>query len=804
MTTHFARRARRPIALGAAVLLGAAGTALTALPGTAAASPAYDVSVLSSRADQVTGGDARVRVTLPPGTGGKAVVRLNGADVTSQLTQRTTTSLEGVVSGMTLGANTLEVAPTGNAKGAPAKARLALTNHPKEGPIFSGPQQYPFVCKTGRVGLGQPIVDNDSYGFPVYAEAGNPASGVIGYSKDCGAPDQVTYRYRSTDAGSPWKVLPADGSRPADLATTTLLDGRTVDYVVRWERGTANRFIYSIAMLAPLGEDPAAPDDSLWNGRATYSFDGGVAIGHSQGELSNGNSFQESLGLGYAVLASTGNRTSVHYNLQLGGETALMVKEKFIERHGVPLYTVGVGGSGGAIQQYVYGQNHPGLIDAAVPQYSYPDMVTQTIHVGDCELLEHWMDVVDRTNPKWSDVRNREALQGLHATDTPNLSAGDRTRWTQILGATSQLGYRNYLPALGAGKLPVGECRNGWFGLTPLAMNPTYGSAGAGQELMQPPGVMGTVKWTHFDDLVNIYGTGPDGFARRTWDNVGVQYGLEALRNGVLTPAEFLSLNSTIGGWKEPGDMVTEGAPFVGAVTPANFDPWSSRNMTLSGDGGVTPAPRTTGDRDAIAAAYDSGLVFRGEIDIPVIDWRHYREEDLDMHNSHQSFASRQRMLDGQGAADNQVIWFTDGRPARLSDQTPLAFRVIDEWMTNLRSNPGASVTQARPAGAVDRCFTATGTEIAQGPDVWDGVLNDQPAGACTEAFQLYSTSRIVAGGPIEGGVFACSLQTVEEAVGRGLYGDWAPSEADVARLQQVFPTGVCDYTKPDAGRPAG
>ena len=80
-----------------------------------------------------------------------------------------------------------------------------------------------------------------------------------------------------------------------------------------------------------------------------------------------------------------------------------MIKERFIEGHGVPLYTVGVGGSGGAIQQYVYGAEHPGVtsIDAAIPQYSYPDMVTQTIHVGDCELLEHYMDVTDGANPKW-------------------------------------------------------------------------------------------------------------------------------------------------------------------------------------------------------------------------------------------------------------------------------------------------------------------------------------------------------------------------------------------------------------------
>ena len=40
-------------------------------------------------------------------------------------------------------------------------------------------------------------------------------------------------------------------TRPADLAQTTTIEGKTVDFIVRWERGTINRFIYSIAMLAP-------------------------------------------------------------------------------------------------------------------------------------------------------------------------------------------------------------------------------------------------------------------------------------------------------------------------------------------------------------------------------------------------------------------------------------------------------------------------------------------------------------------------------------------------------------------------
>ena len=169
--------------------------------------------------------------------------------------------------------------------------------------------------------------------------------------------------------------------------------------------------------------------------------------------------------------------------------------------------------------------------------------------------------------------------------------------------------------------------------------------------------------------------------------------------------------------------MVQEGAPFLGPVTPATFDPWSRRNMLAAGADGI--APRTSGSVEAMEAAYESGLYFDGDVDIPLIDWRHYREEDLDMHNSHQSFASRQRMLDHDGDAANMVVWFTDGRPARLSDQTMEAFAVLDEWMANRRANPGATAAQTRPALAVDRCFTATGQEIARGDDVWDGILDD-------------------------------------------------------------------------------
>jgi len=746
----------------------ATALALLALTPAVAQADQIDISVLSSRADQVSGGDALVRVDAPPGLRNKLQVFRNGADVTDAFAP-SDGGLVGLVDGLQLGENELTVRHNRRSS-APVQAELTLTNYPTEGPIFSGTHQTPFVCKTLGVGLGEPLVDNQQgLGYRV-----GPAANPTGWSKNCSAPTRVDYQYRTT-AGN-FAALPADGSRPANMTQTTLLDGRTVDYVVRRERGTINRFIYSFAMLAPFGESPAAePDTSRWNKRLIYTFDGGVAIGRNQGTPGGSALYDIGLSKGYAIVHSSGTRTSTHYNLELGGETALMTKEEFVERYGVPLYTVGVGGSGGGIQQYVYGQNHPQLLDAGIPQYSYPDMVTQTIHVGDCELLEQYMDLTDPANPKWQNWDNREWLEGLNAHSTrPNP-------------------YRGGAPG-------NSECVNGWRGLTPLAMNPLFHPSvvGAGADRMNPA-LLASTHWTHWEDVKNVYGVGSDGYARQTWDNVGVQYGLEALTDGKITPQEFLDINAKVGSWKDPGQMVQEGQPFLPVGT---FDPWSRRNMRLSSDGGVTPAPRREGDLNAMHAAYTHGLYFDGDIDMPMIDWRHYLEEELDMHNSHQSFASRQRMLDLDGDASNQVIWSTDARPARQADQTPEAFAVIDEWMANIREHPDQGVAGNKPERATDRCFTTQGAEIARGDDVWDGILDEGPDGACAQALPIHSTSRIVAGGPLRGGVYKCALQPVADAIANGLYGEWEPTPAQVARLEQIFPTGVCDYSQPDVGRP--
>jgi hypothetical protein len=765
--------ARLSVALAAALVL--ASPRVVASKGDNPSGDEFAVKAVSSSPDRVSGGDARLYIDVPRTVPLHQVeILVNGEDQRARFAVVPgSRRLSGVIEGLEIGNNTVVVRANGHGAGRPAPVRMILKNHPLTGPIFSGPHQTPFVCTVMTEGLGQPTPDDPTTGTKVVDPKGN----LVGYSRNCSIPTQVTFRYRST--GGAWKEYTPGSPRPADMTRTTTLDGKTVDFIVRWERGTINRFIYSIAMLAPFDRGPGDLNRDAWNGRVIYRFDGGVAIGHTQGR-SNMNAMLYEVGLarGYAILFSTGTRTSSHYNLVLGGETALMVKERFIELYDVPLYTVGVGGSGGAIQQYIYAQNHPGeLIDAAIPQYSYPDMVTQAVHVADCELLEFYMDVLDSANSRWQTWANRSLLEGLNASSTlPNLYNFSRAGLT--------------------------ECVNGWRGLTPLALNPRFGIV-TNQELYVPQSAIQSTEWTHFADLVNVVGRDATGFARRYWDNVGVQYGLQAVVAGQITPEEFLKLNASVGGWKSSAEMVQEGSPFFPPGKPdlKDWDPWSKRNQIYSADPRA-PAPRSQGDVEAMRAVYRAGLVFQGDVDIPIIDWRHYLDDELDMHHAYESFAARQRMLDADGDASNQLIWFTEFGGGARFDQTPEALEVMDEWMARMRAHPERGVPGNKPARATDRCFDAKGVEIAAGAEVWDGILNQKPPGACTRRFRLHSTSRRVAGGPFQKSIFKCQLIPVREAIDRGFYGVWTPSASDQARLERIFPSGVCDYSKPDAGLP--
>ena len=233
----------------AATIAALAVTGVTPAGATAHGGHAVRIDVLSSRPNQVSGGDALVRVTRPPGSR-QATVERNGEDVTAAFKPQGD-GLVGLVDGFDLGNNEPRWHRNGKSSSPPADRLQRLPDRP--GPMFSGPQQYPFVCKTrSRPGsLGEPIVDNQAgVGFRVL----NPDGSTAGWSRDCSAQTVVDYLYRTHRRA--FKPLPA-GPRPGRHGHDPTLDGRTVDFVVRRERGTINRFLYCFAMLAPFGEDPA-------------------------------------------------------------------------------------------------------------------------------------------------------------------------------------------------------------------------------------------------------------------------------------------------------------------------------------------------------------------------------------------------------------------------------------------------------------------------------------------------------------------------------------------------------------------
>ena len=452
---------------------------------------------------------------------------------------------------------------------------------------------YPFVCRTEHSKLGQPLVDNqDGAGVAVY-----DGENIVGYSKNCSINTRILYYYRSSETG---KFLPLDDQ--ADDVEEITLDDQTLPFVVRLEIGTINRHIYVIAMLRGPNDSPESPDTSLWNGKLLYQMRGGVGIGRRQGRIDPSyipSRRANELKQGYAIAHSTANQTSTSYDIHLAEDSMARVKRQFIARYGEPKYTIGLGKSGGAIQQYLIGQNRPELLDAGIAMYSYPDTVTQIARVMDCELLEYYFDVVDADNEKWQTWSQRSWIEGFNARD--DLS----NHFNQIRALQSvRLGQ---WPSWSKGHT---ECSRSWRNLTPHVANPRY----VYFESLFAPEVARQVPFTYWDNQKRIYGTDEDGYGRRTFDNVGVQYGLAALKNNQITIEEFLRLNDNIGGWRKPADMTRERFWKSGGAQSdlADISVWSAHNMTTTASA-ERPAARNSADAEANGGSISFGQRFSGK-----------------------------------------------------------------------------------------------------------------------------------------------------------------------------------------------
>jgi len=289
------------------------------------------IVALSTRTDMVSGGDVLIRIEAEAGVSLREItVERNGLEVTSAFRPaRDGHGLVGLVTGLIVGENRLVAHP----RNRPAPlAVLVVTNHPISGPVLSGPHQQPFFCTTHLFHI-------------VTGETLGPATG-----SDCSVSTRVDYVYRSTRGTI--KPLPDLRSRPDDLAFTTTLDGHESPYIVRVETGTINRAIYELSML----HDPMrpAPDpwtsNPSWNGRLIYRFGGGCRRGwYTQGTRTGGTLDDVQLARGYAIASGSLNVFGNNCSDLLAAETMMMVKERFIEAYGPPVYTIGWGSSGDCI-----------------------------------------------------------------------------------------------------------------------------------------------------------------------------------------------------------------------------------------------------------------------------------------------------------------------------------------------------------------------------------------------------------------------------------------------------------------------
>jgi len=691
----------------------------------------FPIEVLSSRPDAISGGDALVRVTVKKNVPLGAVrVHLNGADVTgSFVASAAAGTLTGVVSGMRVGENLLEVIdPRGNVRGkGRADADMVLTNYPIEGPMFSGPHEQPFACATQQFtlpgGLG-------NLGAPLDA--------------NCSIARRVDYFYKSTaNTGNALTRWPAGATAyPSDLVFTTTTLGKRVPYIVRMETGTINRAIYQISILHdPLAE--AAPSWSNqptnWNKRLIYTFGGGCIGGwYRQGSSTGGVTDNFMLSNGYALASSTLNVFGNNCNDLTTAESMAMVKERFIEAYGLPAHTQGFGCSGGSYQQHQITDNYPGLLDGIIPGCSFPEVGFATINfISDAWLLDNYFMNVAAPGA-WTPEQMRQVTGFLQYATAPNIEIGAHRIDPKPASPSDPLG-------TSCTAVPVAQRYD-------PATNPTG------------------VRCTVYDHTVNVYGRDPaTGFALRPLDNVGIQYGLKVLNAGAISVDQFLDLNQRIGGFDRDATIVPQ---------------------------------RTVADLSAARAAYQTGRLTNGGGGLatqPIIDFRDYNDvlPGGDIHVRFHSFSMRNRLDKANGRHDNQVMIVNDNRFGLYNSANPLlqsAVLKLDRWITAIKADARdipqiEKVVQDKPADLQEGCYTkdASPSFIAE-----TQVREQEKSTACNALYPTNSFPREVAGAGVAADIVKCQLKPLSPA-------DYAAAftPAQWARLQAIFPSGVCDWSKP-------
>lgn len=679
----------------------------------AAAADAPLVEVLSNRADLVSGGDALVRIVLPARAAGwtPRVLLRGRRDITADLDRPSPRVLQGLVTGLRNGPNLLQVRLRDR-----TGAALMITNHPQGGPVFAGPQIQPWICQETAV------------------------------DRQCNQPPEYTYMYRSSNPiVAAFGLLDYDPkSPPDDVATTRTESGAVVPFIVRVETGYVDRDQYKIATLARPGRTWSALDPPASFAHKLLithgaSCDITYGVGTAPGVTKDspvpfGLTFLgddiggQALGKGYVVMSTAADNSGHNCNLPTQAESLVMAKERVIERYGTLEYTIGSGCSGGSLAIQWIANAYPGIYDGILPTCSFPDTWSSATQVFDYHILRHYFEDTSR----WigPDALNTYQWSAIYGSPSP------------LNAIISDLGFFNAIVA-------DRECK-------PLPQDQVYSPK-------NPSGVRCSVA----DFNINIFGPRDPanwsavekrlghGFASVPVDNVGVQYGLDALRRGQISAQQFVNLNAEVG------------------------------SVDVDGN----PAPnRLAAEPFALAAAYRSGSINETNNmgSTPIIDCR--GPDPGLAHDSYRAYAVRARLDRALGHHDNQVIY--GGPTVMIADLrcNGRAFAAMTRWLDAIAADRRdvpreTKVREDRPADVRDQCLDGQGNRWAWGrcPD---------------EMVPVYGTPRTVAGDAITTDANKCALKEMRREDYPVTF-----SAAQWARLVKTFPDGVCDYARPPVGR---
>ena len=690
--------------------------------GAAAATRPLTINVLSGRADLISGGDALLSVNVPHGVRADQVrVFLGSRDITQRFARRPDGSFSGLVRGLKVGVNTLRATAPGYA------GRRTITNHPNGGPVFSGPHTAYYVCQAGA------------------------------RDKQCNQPATYSFLYKSTD---PTKAgfQPYDPAHPAsDVAMTTTDRGVSVPFIVRREDGFQDRDRYSILTLFRPGRSwaPWAPQRQ-WNHKVLITHGGNCGASYTPGGVPLDDysgtvpaipgydmTWRAALGRGFAVVATALDNTGHNCNTAVEAESLVMAKERVVERYGRIRYTIGTGCSGGSIAQQTIANAYPGIYQGLVTTCSFPDTLTAGVQYAEFHLMRGYFEDSSRWGPGVAWLPTQVAQVEGHLAPIDAIAA-DELLFKAALNPEN--------PCPGTKPTIAGNRRTLFDDVT----NP------------------GGIRCSVLDTWKNMTGVRPDsvwtqaekqaghGFGGIPLANTGVQYGLEALKSGEITTAQFVDLNAKLGGL-------------------------DVNSHTIAG--------RTSGDPASIARAYRTGLINEaGNLrDVAMIN--HGGPDPGLAHDYSHAWWMQDRLARAQGHTRNRVMWFGEfpliGDPSWAVE----AFTQMDRWLARVekdhRSVPlAAKVVGDRPADLTDRCTNIAGVEQVTGPD---GPL-------CEPVLQThFGSPRQVAGDDAYNDRVACRLRPLVRSDYDFLL---VPlTDAEWATLQAVFPGGVCDYSKPGRGQ---